>query len=286
MTSSRRHRRRRGVTAYVTGAAPLIADQFEVGSKGNGESHRAYRPGDRGDAVLRLPFDRHNAAGASRLCSLELAAAVESLPSWGFRHHRAVYVRHKSDDAVGHRRGHRLRDLLSGSLPRNPACCVGSKAAHRMRVRGTTCCARVWTDGCRCGRVLCTSSGCPTCAGSLQESPAAVGIVIALVAADLVPAMVTRGRHFGLLDRSDDENSSWRRIGTAIVRWPGPVLVVTCAVAVLGLLALSGYTTSYDARPYMLSSSPANVGCGGRTAFSDISIESGLLLGGVRPRHA
>ena len=40
-------------------------------------------------------------------------------------------------------------------------------------------------------------------------------------------------------------------IGTAIVRWPGPILVVATAVALVGLLALPGYKTSYDTRPYL-----------------------------------
>ena len=52
----------------------------------------------------------------------------------------------------------------------------------------------------------------------------------------------------------------WRRIGTAIVRWPGPVLVVSLALAFIGLLALPGYKTSYNVRHYLPSSSPANVG--------------------------
>ena len=41
---------------------------------------------------------------------------------------------------------------------------------------------------------------------------------------------------------------SWRRIGTAIVRWPGAVLAAAYALALIGLLALPGYKTSYDDR--------------------------------------
>ena len=52
----------------------------------------------------------------------------------------------------------------------------------------------------------------------------------------------------------------WRRIGTAIVRWPGAVLVASVAVALIGLLALPGYKTSYDARQYMPDWAPAKVG--------------------------
>ena len=52
----------------------------------------------------------------------------------------------------------------------------------------------------------------------------------------------------------------WRRIGTAIVRWPGPILVASIAVALIGLLALPGYKTSYNDRHYLPAGVPANVG--------------------------
>ena len=83
--------------------------------------------------------------------------------------------------------------------------------------------------------------------------PAAIGVLVALAAAlTLAPAVLTIGRHFGLFDpKRAMRTRGWRRVGTAIVRWPGPILVVTIAVALVGLLALPGYKTSYDARPYM-----------------------------------
>ena len=71
----------------------------------------------------------------------------------------------------------------------------------------------------------------------------------------------------------------WRRIGTAIVRWPGPVLAVACAVALVGLLALPGYKTSYDTRPYMPASAPANVGyAAAERHFSRARLEPELLM--------
>ena len=53
-----------GVKAYLTGAAPLIADQFTEGSKGSKQSHRDDRRGDRGDVVFRLSIVRHYAPGS------------------------------------------------------------------------------------------------------------------------------------------------------------------------------------------------------------------------------
>ena len=71
----------------------------------------------------------------------------------------------------------------------------------------------------------------------------------------------------------------WRRIGTAIVRWPVPILVATIAVALIGLLALPRYTTSYDARPYMPASAPANVGyAAAERHFSQARLNPELLM--------
>jgi RND superfamily putative drug exporter len=92
--------------------------------------------------------------------------------------------------------------------------------------------------------------------------PAAIGILVALAAAlTLAPAVLFLGSRFGLLEpRRKMRTRGWRRIGTAIVRWPGPVLVASLAVALIGLLALPGYKTSYNDRPYMPDDAPANVG--------------------------
>jgi RND superfamily putative drug exporter len=93
-------------------------------------------------------------------------------------------------------------------------------------------------------------------------APAAIGILVALLAAlTLTPAVVTVGSHFGRMDATRTIRVHfWRRVGTAIVRWPGPVLAATIAVALVGLLALPGYTTNYDARPYLPATTPVNVG--------------------------
>ncbi|MCB0924000.1 MAG: MMPL family transporter [Mycobacterium sp.] len=92
--------------------------------------------------------------------------------------------------------------------------------------------------------------------------PAGLGVLVTLVASlTLTPAVITMGSHIGLFDpRRAMRTRGWRRIGTAIVRWPGPVLVTSIAVALIGLLALPGYKTSYDARHYMPDWAPAKVG--------------------------
>jgi RND superfamily putative drug exporter len=63
------------------------------------------------------------------------------------------------------------------------------------------------------------------------------------------------------------------------VRWPGPVLAAACALALVGLLALPGYKTSYDTRPYMPASAPANVGyAAAERHFSRARLEPELLM--------
>ncbi|MCB0930318.1 MAG: MMPL family transporter [Mycobacterium sp.] len=92
--------------------------------------------------------------------------------------------------------------------------------------------------------------------------PAGIGVLVTLVASlTLTPAVITMGSTIGLFDpKRAMRTRGWRRIGTAIVRWPGPILVASIAVALIGLLALPGYKTSYDARPYQPDWAPAKVG--------------------------
>jgi RND superfamily putative drug exporter len=92
--------------------------------------------------------------------------------------------------------------------------------------------------------------------------PCAVGLLVAVaVALTLVPAVIAVGSRFGLFDpRRKIGVFGWRRIGTVIVRWPVPILVCTCAIAVLGLLTLPGYKTSYNARLYIANDVPSNLG--------------------------
>jgi putative drug exporter of the RND superfamily len=90
----------------------------------------------------------------------------------------------------------------------------------------------------------------------------AVGMVVSVaIALTLVPAVVTVASRFGLLDPKRTMSvRGWRRVGTAIVRWPAPIFAASCAVALIGLLTLTGYRVSYEDRPYMPQNTPANIG--------------------------
>ncbi|MCF2135603.1 MMPL family transporter, partial [Mycetohabitans sp. B3] len=66
-----------------------------------------------------------------------------------------------------------------------------------------------------------------------------------VVALTLGPAVLAIGSRFGVFDpKRMIKIRGWRRIGTVVVRWPGPVLAATIAIALIGLLALPAYTTS------------------------------------------
>ncbi|OMC52156.1 hypothetical protein A5747_22005 [Mycobacterium sp. IS-836] len=92
--------------------------------------------------------------------------------------------------------------------------------------------------------------------------PCALGVIVAVaVALTLVPAVIHVGSRFGLLDpKRRISEHRWRRIGTAIVRWPAPILIATLAVALIGLLTLPGYKPSYNDMHYMPQNIPAALG--------------------------
>ncbi|ORV16685.1 RND family transporter [Mycobacterium celatum] len=92
--------------------------------------------------------------------------------------------------------------------------------------------------------------------------PCAIGMFVAVaVALTLVPAVIGLGSQFGLFDPKRMIGvRRWRRVGTAIVRWPVPILTATCAIALVGLVTLPGYKTSYNDRLYIPQDLPANMG--------------------------
>jgi putative drug exporter of the RND superfamily len=92
--------------------------------------------------------------------------------------------------------------------------------------------------------------------------PCAVGMLVAVaVALTLGPAVLTVGSRFGLFDpKRVIKVRGWRRVGTAVVRWPLPILAVTCAIALVGLLTLPGYKANYNDREYLPTFVPANEG--------------------------
>jgi RND superfamily putative drug exporter len=92
--------------------------------------------------------------------------------------------------------------------------------------------------------------------------PCAVGMLVAVaVALTLLPAVIALGSRFGLFEpKRKMKVRGWRRVGTAIVRWPAPILVATLAIALIGLLTLPGYKPSYNDLKFIPKDIPASLG--------------------------
>ena len=92
--------------------------------------------------------------------------------------------------------------------------------------------------------------------------PLAVGmLVLILTAMTFGPALITVASRFGLLEpKRSMRKRGWRKIGAAVVRWPGPILITSVAASLIGLLALPGYQTSYNDRQYLPADINTNLG--------------------------
>jgi RND superfamily putative drug exporter len=92
--------------------------------------------------------------------------------------------------------------------------------------------------------------------------PMAIGMMVVVAAAlTLGPAVVTVVTRMGALEpKRAMRIRFWRRVGAAIVRWPGPILIATIALSLIGLLALPGYRTDYNDRHYLPADIPASEG--------------------------
>jgi putative drug exporter of the RND superfamily len=111
--------------------------------------------------------------------------------------------------------------------------------------------------------------------------PLAIGMLVAVAAAlTMAPAVITAASRFGLLDpKRKMRTRGWRRVGTAVVRWPGPILAASLALALVGLLALPSYKTSYNDRNYLPADIPANEGYAAADRhFSQARMNPELLL--------
>ncbi len=93
--------------------------------------------------------------------------------------------------------------------------------------------------------------------------PLAIGMAICVFAAlTLGPAVITVASRFGkvLEPKRAMRVRGWRKVGAAVVRWPGAILVGTVALSLVGLLTLPGYRTNYNDRNYLPADLPANEG--------------------------
>ncbi|OBG27526.1 RND family transporter [Mycobacterium sp. 852002-51057_SCH5723018] len=112
--------------------------------------------------------------------------------------------------------------------------------------------------------------------------PLAVGMVIVVAAAlTLGPALIAVASRFGrVLDpKRMTQPRGWGRIGAATVRWPGAILVCAILVALVGMLTLPGYHTTYNDRIYLPADVAANVGYAAADRhFSQAKMNPDLLM--------
>ena len=268
-----------GVKAYLTGPAPLVTDQFEVGSKGTLKTTLItigvilmmllfiYR---RFTTAILVIFTMMIELTASRGVVAVLAnAGIIGLSTYSTNILTLLVIAAGTDYAIfilG--RYHEARHVGQDRVAAFATMYNGT--AHIILGSGLTI----------AGAVFCLHfTRLPYF--QTMAIPAATGVLVALAAAlTLAPAVLSIGRHFGLFEPARPMRTrGWRRTGTAIVRWPGPILVATIAVALIGLLALPGYKTSYDNRPYMPADSPANMGyAAAERHFSAARLNPELLM--------
>ncbi|CKL78744.1 transporter [Mycobacterium tuberculosis] len=249
-----------GVKAYVTGAAPLMADQFQVGSKGTAKVTGitlvviavmllfVYRSVV--TMVLVLITVLIELAAARGIVAFLGNAGVIGLSTYSTNLLTLLVIAAGTDYAI----------FVLGRYHEARYAAQDRETAFYTMYRGTA--HVVLGSGLTvAGAVYCLSFTRLPYFQSLGI-PASIGVMIALAAAlSLAPSVLILGSRFGCFEpKRRMRTRGWRRIGTAIVRWPGPILAVACAIAVVGLLALPGYKTSYDARYYMPATAPANIG--------------------------
>lgn len=249
-----------GVTAYVTGAAPLFSDQILVGGEGLVRVTlitigviilmllAIYRSIVATLLVLLTVIVEMSAARG--VAALLADAGIIGLSTFATNLLTLLVIAAGTDYAIfllG--RYHEAR--LAGEDRETAFHTMYRSTAHVVLGSGLTV----------AGAVFCLSFTRLPYFASMGPL-GAIGVLVALAAAlTLAPAIVTIAAVFGLLDpRRATRSRGWRRVGTAVVRWPAPILVVTVAIAIVGLLALPGYKVSYDLRRYLPGDTPANLG--------------------------
>lgn len=114
--------------------------------------------------------------------------------------------------------------------------------------------------------------------GSFRSAglPCAIGILATMVAAlTLTPALMSLAIRRGYLEpRQSTTARRWRRVGTAVARWPGPILVTALALTLLVALPLVSMRVGFNEPAATPSSTDSNRGY----ASSDRHFAANALL--------
>src|SRR6516165_3160411 len=213
-----------GVKAYVTGAAPLISDQFDVGSKGTAKVTSITI----GVIALMLFFVYRSIlttllvlftvliemSAARGLVAFLGNAGVIGLSTYATNLLTLLVIAAGTDYAI-FVVGRYQEARGAGEDKENAFYTMFRGTAHIVLGSGLTV----------AGAVFCLSFTRLPYFQSLGI-PAALGILVALFASlTLGPAVLTLGGALGVFDpKRAMRTRGWRRIGTAIVRWPAPIL--------------------------------------------------------------
>lgn len=268
-----------GVRAYVTGASPLQTDNFEVGSEGTTEVTAitflviaimllfVYR--SLVTMLIVLVTVAIELAAARGIVAMLAHSGLIGLSTYATNILTLLAIAAGTDYAifiVG-----RYQEARHNGLDRIPAYYdMWRGTVHVIVGSGLTI----------AGAVACMAFARLPYFQTLGI-PCAIGVVVTLAAAlTLGPAVLLTASRFGLLEPKGSMRArGWRRIGTAVVRWPGPILVLTCGIAFIGVLALPGYRTSFDNRPYMPADAPGVVGMeAAERHFTQARINPELLM--------
>src|SRR5882757_4919441 len=93
-------------------------------------------------------------------------------------------------------------------------------------------------------------------------APVAIGMLVLVASAvTLGPAVLFLGSRIGLFEaKRPAKGRFWRRVGTAVVRWPAPILVASLFVVLIGIVVVPGYKPAYNDRYYLPTNAPVNIG--------------------------
>lgn len=100
--------------------------------------------------------------------------------------------------------------------------------------------------------------------GSFRSAglPCSIGILATMVAAlTVTPALMSLAIRRGYLEpRPSTTARRWRRVGTSVARWPGPILVTALGLCLLVALPLAGMRVGFDEPAATPSSTDSNHG--------------------------
>ncbi|WP_418001889.1 RND family transporter [Mycobacterium sp. PDNC021] len=268
-----------GIRAYITGASPLVTDNFEVGSAGTNEVTGitflvigimllfVYRSVV--TMLIVLLTVAVELAAARGVVALLAHAGVIGLSTYATNLLTLLAIAAGTDYAI----------FVVGRYQEARGKGMDRLSAYHDMWHGTVH-VMVGSGLTIAGAVACMSFARLPYFQTLGI-PAAIGVLVTLAAAlTLGPAVLLIATRFGLMEPKVAQRArGWRKIGTAIVRWPGPILVVTGAIALIGVFALPGFEVSYDNRPYIPASAPGVIGMeAAERHFTEARINPELLM--------